>query len=109
MISGLTAAPPYHTHPHDPKVFDELPVDVVSQMKLLLRNLDECLTVAGCSRSGIVNMLRFFTHVEEDQDDVNRLLAEWFEGHVPTSTSVEVKRLATDASLRIEIQSMAVR
>lgn len=109
MISGLTAAPPYHAHPHEPEVFDGLPRDIEAQMAQLLRNLDGCLRVAGCTRFGVVNMLRFFTHVAEDQDTVNRMLSEWFGGHVPTSTSVEVTRLATDPRLRIEIQTMAVR
>ena len=109
VISGLTAAPPYHVHPHAPEVFDSLPLDVEAQMAQLLRNLDDCLDAADCTRAGVVNMLRFFTHVADDQDTVNAMLADWFGGHVPTSTSVEVSRLATDPRLRIEIQTMAVR
>jgi 2-iminobutanoate/2-iminopropanoate deaminase len=107
-ISGLTAAPIYHDHPHRPEVFDALPRDVEGQATLLFENLDRTLTAAGCTRSSIVSMTRFFTHVSEDQDVVNRMQAEWFRGHIPTSTTVEVKSLATDPRLRLEIQSIAV-
>jgi 2-iminobutanoate/2-iminopropanoate deaminase len=32
---------------------------------------------------------------------------EYLGGHLPTSTTVEVKRLATDPRLRLEIQAVA--
>lgn len=109
FLSGITAAPPYHDHPHVPEVFDNIPQDTAEQMKLLLKNLDVTLASAGCTRGDIVNLIRFFTDVERDQNVINRLQAEWFGGHVPTSTSVEVSRLATDPRLRIEIQAVAFR
>jgi len=43
----------------------------------------------------------------EDQDVVNRVQDEWFGGHIPTSATVEVTRLATDARLCLEIQAIA--
>ena len=55
-----------------------------------------------------MSLNRFFTNVNEDQDVVNRIQADWFGGHIPTSTSVEVKSLATDPRLRLEIQAVAV-
>lgn len=108
FISGVTAAPVYHDHPHRPEVFDALPRDIEGQARLLFANLDLALDAAGCRRSDIVSVTRFFTNVREDQDVVNRIQAEWFEGHIPTSASVEVKTLATDPRLRLEIQSIAV-
>jgi enamine deaminase RidA (YjgF/YER057c/UK114 family) len=109
FLSGITAAPPYHDHPHVPEVFDTIPLGIAEQMPLLLAHLDLTLAAAGCTRSDVVNLIRFFTDVEHDQDIVNRLQAEWFGGHVPTSTSVQVTRLATDPRLRIEIQAIAFR
>ncbi|MFI5608919.1 RidA family protein [Amycolatopsis sp. NPDC051903] len=109
FLSGLTAAPPYHDHPHVPEVFEAIPPGAGEQMELLLANLDRTLASAGCGRADLVNLIRFFTDVERDQDVVNGLQAEWFGGHVPTSTSVEVARLATDPQLRIEIQAVAFR
>ncbi len=108
FLSGITAAPTYHDHPHRPEVFDAIPRDIEGQARLLFDNLDLALEAAGCRRRDIVSVMRFFTHVREDQDAVNRIQAEWFGGHIPTSTSVEVKSLATDPRLRLEIQSIAV-
>jgi len=107
FLSGITAAPPYHDHPHVPEVFDSIPGGIAEQMGMLLENLERTLASAGCGKGDVVNLIRFFTDVEHDQDVVNRMQAEWFEGHVPTSTSVEVSRLATDPRLRIEIQAVA--
>jgi len=64
-------------------------------------------SVSGAERSDIVSLTRFFTNVEDDQDVVNRVQGEWFGGHIPTSATVEVTRLATDARLRLEIQAIA--
>jgi 2-iminobutanoate/2-iminopropanoate deaminase len=108
FVSGVTAAPVYHDHPHRPEVFDSLPRDIEGQGPLVFEHLDAALRAAGCVRADIVSLNRFFTHVAEDQDVVNRLQAEWFRGHIPTSTSVEVKSLATDPRLRLEIQAVAV-
>jgi enamine deaminase RidA (YjgF/YER057c/UK114 family) len=107
FISGVTAAPVYHDHPHRPEVFDAIPGDIEAQAALLFEHLDEALRAAGCGRSDIVSLSRFFTNVGEDQDAVNRIQAEWFGGHIPTSTSVEVKCLATDPRLRLEISAVA--
>ena len=107
FISGVTAAPVYHDHPHRPEVFDAVPAKIEGQVTLLFEHLDAALRASGCSRSDIVSLMRFFTNVRDDQDVVNRVQAEWFAGHIPTSTSVEVKRLATDPRLRLEIAAVA--
>jgi enamine deaminase RidA (YjgF/YER057c/UK114 family) len=107
FISGVTAAPVYHEHPHRPEVFDAVPADIEGQVELLFEHLDEALRASGCERSDIVQLNRFFTNVRDDQDVVNRVQAEWFGGHIPTSTSVEVKSLATDPRLRLEISAVA--
>jgi enamine deaminase RidA (YjgF/YER057c/UK114 family) len=108
FISGVTGAPVYHDHPHVPEVFDAVPKDIEGQVRIAFEHLDLALNAAGCSRSDVVSMTRFFTNVREDQDAVNAHQKAWFEGHIPTSTSVEVVSLATDPRLRLEIQTIAV-
>ncbi|HLT97728.1 MAG TPA: RidA family protein [Acidimicrobiia bacterium] len=108
FISGVTAAPPYHHHPHRPEEFEAIPRDIEGQVELIFAHLDLALEAAGCRRSDIVVLNRFFTNVREDQDVVNAYQGQWFQGHIPTSTSVEVKSLATDPNLRLEIASIAV-
>ncbi|WP_127129444.1 RidA family protein [Georgenia sp. SYP-B2076] len=108
FISGVTAAPPYHDHPHKPETFDSIALDMESQVELLFEHLDQALRASGCGREHVVSLSRFFTNVREDQDIVNRYQGQWFGGHVPTSTSVEVVSLATDPRLRLEIAAVAV-
>ena len=107
FVSGLTGAPVYHDHPHRPEVFDAVPRDIDGQVANLFEHLDQALKAAGAQRSDVVNLIRFFTHIEEDQDVVNRVQGAWFGTHIPTSTTVEIKRLATDPRLRLEIQVIA--
>lgn len=107
FISGVTGAPVYHDHPHVAAVFDAVPRDIAGQVENLFENLDNALRAAGAQRSDVVSMVRFFTNIEEDQDVVNRVQGAWFQGHIPTSTTVEIKRLATDPRLRLEIQVIA--
>ncbi|MFD1505092.1 RidA family protein [Georgenia yuyongxinii] len=109
FISGVSASPTYHDHPHVPEVFDAIPRDIEGQLQIIFDNLDQRLEAAGCSRSDVVYMTRFFTNVDEDQDTVNKYQKKWFQGHVPTSASVEVTRMAADPKLRLEIQSIAVK
>ena len=43
-----------------------------------------------------------------EQDDLNRVWAEYLGPHLPTTTTVEVSRLATHANCKIEITAIAV-
>ncbi|CAN7360652.1 RidA family protein [Microbacterium sp. LjRoot45] len=107
FISGVTGAPVYHDHPHVPEVFDAMPADAKGQVENAFDHLDQALAAAGCGREDVVNMIRFFTDVEADQDVVNAHQAAWFGGHIPTSTTVQVVRLATDPRLRFEFHVVA--
>jgi len=108
FISGVTAAPVYHDHPHIESDFDQIPSDAEGQARLVYEHLDLALDAAGCTRGDIVVLTRFLTDVAGDQDVINRLQGEYLGGHLPTSTTVEVTRLATDPRLRLEIQATAV-
>jgi 2-iminobutanoate/2-iminopropanoate deaminase len=107
-VSGVTAAPSYHDHPHRPEQFDHVPADAEGQARMMFANLDLALRAGGSSPDRIVVLNRFFTNIEEDQDAINRVQGEYLNGHLPTSTTVEVKRLATDPRLRMEITAIAV-
>jgi len=107
FISGVTGAPVYHDHPHVPEVFDTMPIDAAGQVRNAFEHLDLALAAAGCHRHDVVNMIRFFTDIAADQDVVNAHQAAWFGGHIPTSTTVQVTRLATDPRLRFEFHVVA--
>lgn len=107
-VSGVTAAPVYHDHPHVPAEFDAIPLDAESQARLVFEHLDQALRASGCGPRDVVMLTRFLVDVAGDQDVVNRLQGEYFGDHLPTSTTVEIVRLATDPRLRLEIQAVAV-
>ena len=106
FLSGVTAAPVYHSHPHREEEFD-LPASMREQAVLVMENLKTTLEAAGCRLSDIVSATRFLTDVAE-QDDLNRVWASYLGGHLPTTTTVEVSRLATHARCKIEISAIAV-
>jgi enamine deaminase RidA (YjgF/YER057c/UK114 family) len=106
FLSGVTAAPVYHHHPHREEDFD-LPPTMREQAVLTLDNLRKTLAAAGCTMRDLVSATRYLTDVTE-QDDLNRVWAEYLGGHLPTTTTVEVSRLATHPRCKLEISAIAV-
>src|SRR3989441_7746534 len=106
FLSGVPAAPVYHSHPHRDEEFD-LPSTMREQAILTMENLKKTLEAAGCALADIVAATRYLTDVAE-QDDLNRVWAQYLRGHLPTTTTVEVSRLATHARCKLEISAIAV-
>ena len=106
FLSGVTAAAVYHSHPHREEEFD-LPATMREQATLCMENLKKTLESAGASFADLVSATRFLTDVNE-QDDLNRVWATYLGSHLPTTTTVEVSRLATHARCKIEISAIAV-
>jgi 2-iminobutanoate/2-iminopropanoate deaminase len=105
FLSGLTAAPVYHSHPHREEEFD-LPPRMREQAVLLMENLKTTLAAAGCTLGDVISATRYLTDVAE-QDDLNAVWASYLGAHRPTTTTVEVSRLATHANCKIEISVIA--
>jgi enamine deaminase RidA (YjgF/YER057c/UK114 family) len=61
----------------------------------------------GASWADVVTANRFVTDLS-DQDALNRVWAEYFSDAKPTTTTVQVVRLATDPRCLIEINAIAV-
>jgi enamine deaminase RidA (YjgF/YER057c/UK114 family) len=106
FLSGVTAAPVYHSHPHREEEFD-LPDTMRAQAVAAMENLKKTLAAAGCGMEDLVSATRYLTDVRE-QDDLNRVWASYLGDHLPTTTTVEVSRLATHARCKIEISAIAV-
>jgi enamine deaminase RidA (YjgF/YER057c/UK114 family) len=106
FLSGVTAAPVYHHHPHREEDFD-LPPTMREQATLTLENLRKTLAAAGCALGDLVSATRYLTDVAE-QDDLNRVWHEYLGAHLPTTTTVEVSRLATHPRCKVEISAIAV-
>ena len=106
FLSGVTAAPVYHHHPHREEDFD-LPATMREQAALAMENLRKTLAGAGCTLADVVAATRYLTDVAE-QDDLNRVWAAYMGEHLPTTTTVEVSRLATHPRCKLEITAIAV-
>jgi enamine deaminase RidA (YjgF/YER057c/UK114 family) len=106
FLSGVTAAAVYHSHPHRDEEFD-LPTTMREQARLAMENLQKTLEAAGCRLTDLVAATRYLTDVRE-QDELNEIWARYLGGHLPTTTTVEVSRLATHPRCKIEITAIAV-
>jgi len=106
FLSGVTAAAVYHSHPHREEEFD-LPATMREQAILVMENLKKTLEAAGCQLSDVVSATRYLTDVAE-QDDLNAVWASYLGGHLPTTTTVEVSRLATHPRCKLEVAAVAV-
>ena len=84
-----------------------MPRDMAGQARAALENLKQSLQSVGASFADIVTANRFVTDLS-DQDSLNRMWAEYFGDAKPTTTTVQVVRLATDPRCLIEINAVAV-
>ncbi|HLI25739.1 MAG TPA: RidA family protein [Chloroflexota bacterium] len=107
-VSGVTAAPVYHSHPHVPSEFDHIPSDPAAQARMTMENLRLALRAAGGDLTDIVQMFRFIKDLAANQDAINRVIGQYLGDHRPTTTTVEVVRLATDPRLVLEVTAVAV-
>lgn len=107
-VAGVTAAPVYHSHPHVPAEFDYIPEDPAAQTEMTMESLKKILKTAGGRLTDIVQLFRFIVDQEKNQDAINRVMGRYFGDHRPTSTSVEIVRLATDPRLVLEVTAVAV-
>jgi enamine deaminase RidA (YjgF/YER057c/UK114 family) len=107
-LAGVTAAPVYHSHPHIAAEFDHLPTDAERQAEMTMDNVRQVLQAAGGSLSDVVQLFRFIVDMDKHQDAINRVMARRFGAHRPTTTTVEVVRLATDPRLVLEVTAIAV-
>ena len=106
FLSGVTAAAVYHSHPHREEEFD-LPASMREQAVLSMEILKKTLEAAGCTLSDLVSATRYLTDVGE-QDELNRVWSSYMGTHLPTTTTVEVSRLATHPRCKLEISAIAV-
>lgn len=108
FASGVTAAPVYHSHPHVPAEFEDIPDDPAAQTEMTMKNLQSVLAASGAGLGDVVQLIRFMVDQERNQDAINRVMTSHMGDHRPASTSVEVVRLATDPRLVLELQAIAV-
>jgi 2-iminobutanoate/2-iminopropanoate deaminase len=104
FVSGATANPLYHAHPHDPAELTP-PDDIHEQARRVMENLKLVLDAAGASFQDVVKITKYLTNMAE-QDAVWSVMKEYFGEHLPTSTTVEVSALVVPG-LRLEVDLIA--
>ena len=108
FLSGVTAAPVYHSHPHVPAEFEDIPEDAAAQTEMTMENLKSVLGASGGSLTDIVQLTRFIVDEDRNQDAINRVMGRYLGDHRAASTSIEVVRLATDPKFVLELEAVAV-
>ena len=108
FISGITAAPLYHHHPHRSEEFDAIPADAGEQARMVMETLQQILHASGCKLEDVVSVTRYIRDVALNQDAINRVAGAFLGTHRPTSTTVEVVRMATDPRIKFEMSAVAV-
>lgn len=104
-LSGATAFPLIHKHPHDEAEL-RVPDDIGEQTRACLNNLKTALEAAGGQVTDIVKVTIFNTDMDA-QDDVNKAYTAFFGDHRPCRSHVGVDRLV-GSDLKIEIEAIAV-
>ena len=104
-LSGATAFPLYHKHPHDE---DELrvPEDIGEQTRLALENLRRVLASCGATFDNVVKVVIYNTDMDR-QDTVNEIYRSYFTNGPPARSHVGVDRLVS-SNVKIEIDMVAV-
>ena len=84
-----------------------MPRTMEGQARAALENLKRSLAAVGAGFGDVVTANRFVTDLS-DQDALNRVWGEYFGDNKPTTTTVQVVRLATDPRCLLEINAVAV-
>jgi 2-iminobutanoate/2-iminopropanoate deaminase len=104
FLSGATANPLYHKHPHDQAELTPSE-DIREQTRAVMENLKMVLDAAGATFQDVEQVTKYLTRMEE-QDAVWSVMQEYFGDHLPTSTTVQVSALVVPG-LRVEIDMIA--
>jgi 2-aminomuconate deaminase len=81
--------------------------DFEVQCRSTLDNIAAILAEAGATFDDVVDVTVFLTNMEHDFHTMNRIYAEYFTGHRPARTTVEVTKLPTP--IAVEMKMVAYR
>jgi 2-iminobutanoate/2-iminopropanoate deaminase len=105
FLSGATASPLYHQHPH---VAEEhvLPDDIEEQTRRAMESIRSVLDAKGMGWRSVVKVTKYLTDMRE-MDAVNRTMSEYLGDHLPASTLLCVNNLSSPGA-RVELDMIAV-
>jgi 2-iminobutanoate/2-iminopropanoate deaminase len=104
FISGATASPLYHQHPHV-KEEHVLPDDIEVQTRLAMETIKTVLDAKDLTWRHVAKVTKYLTDIRE-MDAVNRTMNEYLGDHRPASTLLCVNNLSSPGA-RVELDMIA--
>jgi 2-iminobutanoate/2-iminopropanoate deaminase len=105
-LSGMTAAPLYHSHPHIREEHFHAP-DIETQARKALDKIKMILEGQGLTLRHVVKMTKYLTDMR-DQEGVSTVMKEYFGDWKPASTTICIHCL-NQPGARLEIDVTAVK
>jgi 2-iminobutanoate/2-iminopropanoate deaminase len=105
FISGATASPLYHQHPHV-KEEHVLPDDIEEQTRRAMESIKMVLDARQLTWRHVAKVTKYLTDIRE-MDAVNRTMNEYLGDHRPASTLLCVNNLSSPGA-RVELEVIAV-
>jgi 2-iminobutanoate/2-iminopropanoate deaminase/2-aminomuconate deaminase len=105
FLSGATASPLYHEHPHIPEEHVH-PDDIAEQTRRALASIKSVLDLRGMTWRNVVKITYYLTDMRE-ANDMHVVVREAFGDWRPASTMVCVNNLSSPGA-RVELDMIAV-
>ena len=105
FISGATASPLYHAHPHEWHEHNHAN-DIDTQVRYAMATVKSILDHEGLTWTDVVKVTKYLTDMR-DQDGLNTALHDYFGDWKPASTMICVNSLSTPGA-RVELDMIAV-
>lgn len=81
--------------------------DIETQCHSVFKNVKTILEDAGSSWDRLVDVTVFLTNMKNDFPIYNKIYAEYFKGHQPTRTTVEITALPTPIAIELKCIALA--
>jgi len=104
FISGATASPLYHKHPHVDEEHRHSG-DIREQTRRAMQTIESILQHEGLTWTDVVKVTKYLTDMR-DQDGMVAVMNEYFGAWKPASTTVCINQLST-AGARVELDMIA--
>jgi 2-aminomuconate deaminase len=106
FISGSTASPLYHQHPHVSEEHRH-PSDIETQTRRAMDGIKTVLDHQGLTWRHVVKVTKYLTDMR-DMDGMVEVLKEYFGDWKPASTTICINSLSTPGA-RVELDMIAIR
>lgn len=109
FLSGTSGAPVPHSHPHDPREFDDLDFDPEAATTRVMERIKRTVEAAGGEITDVIQVTNFVKDVATNGDAVRNVMNRyWGPNHRPASTTIEIVRVAADPRFVLEVEAVAV-